>query len=317
MNIKVHLIVLVLLSIFLTGCIVRGNTPISMKIEKSNSVKDKEITFNLPKVDKISGNTLEFNFNDFYSNKTNTKINLGFAVLTENFNQYDLTHQITKLSRYDKYKKTSGKYIIIYSGLEVGYEKNALMLNYEYGERSQSARYTDTTDIKYLLKYQQVNHNTIKFIYPHEYVYLPTKTILGTSVPQMDTFENIEKDFQSIYNNLDKIVITMDIVYNLKGDVNSEYSNNSIYSNFDRILGKFNWNSKDVKSTSLKKENTFSFEYKTKKYPLHIEVFPYRKGSKVVYSLGLDYTVNSNNEYSLSAEDVIAMKSNIENIVND
>lgn len=134
----------------------------------------------------------------------------------------------------------------------------------------------------------------------------------------LDPLANLEKDAKSIFNNLDNVVLSMERKYTLKGEVNTKYGDRSVYGNFERILGQYNWQESDKSySTEIKKENTYAFKYNENTYPLHIEVYPYREGSKVVYSLYLRYDVSSDGTSTLSKEDIEAIKTKLSSIVND
>ena len=117
-------------------------------------------------------------------------------------------------------------------------------------------------------------------------------------------------------------VITLNKKYTFSGEINTKYPDKAIYANFKRILGGFvNWRSWNRESkekiSESKKQNTFALKVNGKSYPLHVEVYPYRNGSKVTYSTTLSYTIDSKGKSTLDVKDIEKARKKIEDIINN
>ncbi len=105
----------------------------------------------------------------------------------------------------------------------------------------------------------------------------------------------------------------------LKGEINTEYNDASTYANFERILGFYQWgNDKKPTNTDISKEKYFSYKLPNNEIiPLHIKVYPYKNGSKVVYDMEVKYSLALNGNVDLTTNDLDSIKTNILKIAND
>lgn len=122
-----------------------------------------------------------------------------------------------------------------------------------------------------------------------------TENIKGQMIcmPQFDENKTVD-----ILNAL-PIKIVKRKNYQFKGEINSEYGKDAIYSNFKRILGIYNSNTFSsvnahyLKFTPEQRLSTFSLKDDDSVYPLYVEITPYRNGSKINYSTILPYVISS------------------------
>jgi len=103
-------------------------------------------------------------------------------------------------------------------------------------------------------------------------------------------------------------------VFKLEGELNTEYSDRSIYANFKRIFGSYH---NKERISDIVKENLFSLEFKGKKYSLSVEVYPYKNGSKVVYTTTIPYKISSDLSELLTMAEVNQLREIIKQVVND
>ena len=296
---------LIVASVF-SGC---AETTDQLKIPQVP--KNKTVVFAFEETDAVSGEKLVFNFNDYLSDKHNEK---DIVYGTINWNVIQFSSELAKLSKYKRFHRVN-KDGTDYKGIRVSASDHEFDFSYENGEHNRGWFLNKAI---FKINYTQEHNNSVVFTFPQYYVHHSKRNIIGVEMEPIDTLQNIEKDAKSVFENLDKVVLLIYRTYTLKGEVNSKYSDRSIYGNFERILGKYSWKGSDKHYTNeIKKENTYAFTYGKKTYPLHIEVYPYREGTKIVYSLYLEYEMRSDGTSSLTKEDVASMKAKIASIAND
>jgi len=274
----------------LSGC---GPAPIQVKPMSNLSVSDRTqiLTLNFPKVDPVTGEKFIFDLN-----------------------RYDFSRQIVNLSKYSVFHSTrSIDGVTDYKGLKVNKKLNMYILDYANGEKINRSWYLNS--VKFTIFYKQLNNNQISFTLDDKYKYQPCSNAIGINIDPLDSLQNLEKDSKNILFKLKTLKITLDKRYHLKGDINSKYKADSIYANFKRLMGSYDWRS--YYRNSVKKENTFNLELNNKNIPLHIEVYPYRDGSKVQYETYLPYTISSDGKVSLSKKDIEQLKTKISQVIND
>lgn len=66
-----------------------------------------------------------------------------------------------------------------------------------------------------------------------------------------------------------------------------------------------------------KRLRTFSLEIDKAIYPLFVEVVPYRNGSKVIYSTNIKYSLDSENQPSITKETINKIHEKIQTVVNN
>ena len=287
------------LIIGLSGC---GGGPGQLQVKPMSnlSVSDrtKILTINFPKIDPVSGEKVKFNLNN-----------------------YDFTDQILKFSQYAKFHmiENAGTELQYYEGLKVQKTSNKYILNYENGELNDHWFLNST---KFTIFYKKLNNNKISFTLDNKYEYQPYKDLFETDIDPLDSLQNLENDSKNILSKLGTLKIIFHKRYHLKGNINNKYKADSIYANFKRLMGEYNWNSyyntnNNEKLTEVKKENTFNLKVNNKSIPLHVEVYPYRNGSKVEYEAYLPYTISSDGKVSLSKKYIEQLKTKISNVIDN
>jgi len=135
-----------------------------------------------------------------------------------------------------------------------------------------------------------------------------------------DTEENFVADINSIFDKLNSIQTTSYVSRSIKinGEVNTKYNNAAIYANFERLLGVYKWGNSQPSNVDITKEKSFSFKLKDGTiFPLHVKVYPYKAGSKVVYNANVPYRVYLDGKTSITKADLNLIEKEVEKIVND
>ena len=132
-----------------------------------------------------------------------------------------------------------------------------------------------------------------------------------------------EADAIKAINYLPNYITVYKKQYELKGEVDTKYSAKSVYANFKRLLGEYSDNrynnrygsKNNINSTKIK--NKFALPFLKKTLPLYVDVYPYRDGSKVVYTVSIPNDITSDGKIHLTKDDIKNIKHKIESIVKD
>lgn len=104
-------------------------------------------------------------------------------------------------------------------------------------------------------------------------------------------------------------IVPITAYYNFKGEVVSEYNVNSIFGNFER-------NTYFLKSSKKNKDGgSIEFDFNSAQASSHITIYPYRNGSKLLYTGYIKYLITD--KISISKEDVENVKKNIEAVAKE
>jgi len=222
-------------------------------------------------------------------------------------NNLNLTTFITKLSKYKRYRHVSSyKSLRYYQGLKIEDHKNIISISYINELIASSLHEESKATFDFLYEKQD---NILIFKYPVSYTYIREGSFPVR--PLLDSLENLEADSKNIFSQLKNL--SLDKKYKLIGEINSDFPAKSIYANFKRMLGNYSYRENVSES---KKQSTFKLTIKDQYIPLHIEVFPYREGSKVKYSALIPYKISQEGS-TLSKQDIASIKEEIKKIVND
>ena len=282
----------------LSGC---GPEAMQVKPISGLSVSDrtKILKLNFPEADPVSGKKLIFNLNG-----------------------YNFSNQIVKFSKYPEFHITNRGSLNKYAGLKIDKQNNKYILDYAAGDHHYRTNTWHLSSAKFTIFYKKLSNNQISFTLDDKYQYQPCSNAIGVGIDPLDSLHNLENDSKKILSKLATLKITLNKRYHFTGEINSKYKANSIYANFKRLAGTYNWhsyygsNSKE-KLTEVKKENSFNLKINGKNIPLHVEVYPYRNGSKAQYEAYIPYTINSSGSASLNKSDIEKLKTEIAKIVND
>jgi hypothetical protein len=127
------------------------------------------------------------------------------------------------------------------------------------------------------------------------------------------TFEQIINDLNSKFTGLINPVLRSSTKVN--GELNCKYNSDSIYSNFERLFGKFEAKDSQITKDDLEKKNVFKFDYGGSTLPIFVSVFPYRDGSKINYEVSIPYTIGT--DYSIDPNKIASVKKRVAAIAND
>ena len=218
-------------------------------------------------------------------------------------------------------------------GIEIESTKTAFIITYRVGKE----HYASNGDVekryaykKYIMgkKYQDNEENlTITVSYPKNYEVVTVTNGLDTTY-ELDGFKNSDSDVYEMFKSFSKDYVNLfagvtegvNVNRSLvkEGEINSEYDAGSIYANFERKLGKYNWNNgSKVDLGDLKKENTFSLKLGKETIPVNVAVYPYKNGSKVVYKAFVNYKIYTDTGATISIEKVDTIQDELTKIVND
>jgi hypothetical protein len=279
----------------LTGCV--GMEPLSQpepEVKALASQVAKTLKTNYPKTDPFTGNAI-----------------------SSPLASVNLSPNIAALSTYRTARVSYKKHLKDYAGLEVRKIDEGYRINYANGiiyyDKDGGTQYI--TNVTFVIKANFINDNELKFSFPSSYVYAPRNSLLMREKP-LDDLASLEADVQNIFSKIDKIVLQDYIrTYKFYGEVNSPYSDKAIYANFQRLLGKRYYGF----------ANIFNIEVDNKNFPLKVEVYPYRDGSKVTYSSEFNYVIDSTGkctvegslDCSVVANNVKALHAQIAKVIND
>jgi hypothetical protein len=223
-------------------------------------------------------------------------------------------------------------------GKEVKYNNNILNVYYVKGV-AYKKDYNKILDInnneivrsiaqfKIPLEVKNNNNKLLVFAkYPKSFDNFEYGKLGFTNYPAMDKIENLKKDSLDSFNKIKNLPIVRN--YKLKGEVNSKYDTASINGNFKRLVPykfqgigiiypKFINSLEKSYFNSLWRNNPYMIEYKKGIYPINYTIYPYRGGSKVTYTMDLNYKLYPNGTSSLTKEDLEGLKNKVENIINN
>jgi hypothetical protein len=239
-----------------------------------------------------------------------------------------LSSTMSSLSKYTtrvtKRNQTRSTY-----GQQVMYQNNSFVIDYFNGDFNchDCPNRESVTRVLFSLSGQikqlEKNAFALNMKFPSKYTILGHTNAVGLEHKTLDAPANLEQDAKKIYSSLKSTPLIIKRTVQLKGEINSKYPDKSIYTNFTRKLGDYNWGNwkygwySKEQLAELKKQNTFSLNVNGKILPLLVEVYPYRDGSKVVYSSVIEYEIDSNGGATLNQASFEALHKQVADIVND
>ena len=262
---------------------------------------------------KIDSINVEYKFKDNLNDKPITKNQVVSKIISN----------ISKSSGYKK-KVILSRNVRTTYGHVVEYDNNILTINYLNGNQNCGgkckSKYGQVTQVifnsKLNIKKISRNNFMVSASFPTKYVIKPDSSFIGSEFDPLDKPNKLESDSKKMFNAIKQpIKISRNIEF--KGEVNTKYPDKAVYANFKRILGNYSWRNYNRQVNDVKKQNTFSIKINNKRFPLFVEVYPYRDGSKVIYSSNLKYTIDSKGNTTLTKEDISKLHKKIKNIINN
>jgi hypothetical protein len=224
-------------------------------------------------------------------------------------------YQFSKGSGYKQakrdYRGAAGSSIYHINGVASAYSKQHLELSYANGKGSDSMEYAAKDIFKFpVTSNLDVATNTYKIIvdYPNEITTNSATIPLDGVATQLDILPNLEKDAKKAFDNLSNLKIKFSLP--ITGEINTPYSVEATYANFERILRLHN---------TLRATNGY-FLFKLDdgtEVSTHMTVYPYQNGSKVVYDLSVNYSIDMNGGMSITSSDIENIKTKIAKIANN
>lgn len=270
---------------------------------------------NSTKIDSIN---VDYKFND----------NINDISLSKNKMIQVITSHMSKNSKYKKKTIRNNPTKDTY-GQIVNFKDDHIVINFINGDQNCSRKCENgesLTKVFFKLPTKVTentkNNFTINSSFPVNYTIRPHTDAIGMEHETLDMPSKLEADAKKIFNSLKSKPLTISRSIEFKGEVNTKYPDKAIYANFKRILGEFrNWRywsrTNNERISESKKQNSFDLKINKKSYPLHVEVYPYRNGSKVTYSTTLEYTIDSNGNSTLNPKDIKELHKKVESVINN
>lgn len=256
---------------------------------------------------KIDSINVEYKFND----------NINDISLSENKMIQTITSHMSSNSYYKQKITRRGATRPTY-GQTVKFNNDSIVINYVNGDKNchkcENRESLTKVFFKLTTKITENSKNnfTVTSSFPTNYTIRPHTDAIGIEHKTLDTPSKLEADAKKMFNSLKLKPLSIKRSVEFKGEVNTKYPDKAVYANFKRILGSYSWRRNEMVS-EVKKQNSFNL----KSNPLHVEVYPYRDGSKVTYSTTLKYTIDSNGNSTLTKKDIDALHNKIAKIIND
>lgn len=286
----------------------------SQQAHSAEPVQSQE-TIQLPVLQDIQKITFKFLSRDLSGNEiSSTEIVSAVMGIVSRANQYQPKEVKSKRFLFDIWDVTNFRFEsnITESALLIRYKTSAQVIMKTMGGSVNGSKVKSTTlDVAY--PYQLTRDGEYQILT----VSWPENVVL-TRAENLDSFYKVAElmqDAQRLYRELSTSNALVNGRYELKGEVNSQFNDMSIYANFERILGRYE--SEKTKINDAKLEHIFSLKYLDMALPLYVEVYPYRNGSKAVYKVGIVYKMDAKGGMSINTADLEGIKKKIEQIVND
>lgn len=103
----------------------------------------------------------------------------------------------------------------------------------------------------------------------------------------------------------------------IKGEVNTEYSSEDVFANYKRLLDSSNYSASEVAAYDIEKAELFRIVEGDLYTNVAISVFPYRGGSKTLYSFKYEFEIDGEGNSTYNDNVIKAIKQRIVDIAND
>jgi hypothetical protein len=202
--------------------------------------------------------------------------NVPVALTGENPSMESLASTYTNsLARFTGYRAVSRQDNIL-TGVRVTSAKNAATISYIHRNDSGSLKNDYFAEFK-IDATRNGDTSIIKVSCPSAI----SHDLSSLSALPWSPFISEEEVTQDVKGLCNKVVLSF--TTSESGEVNTEYNDSSVFSNFSRKLKSYSPKAEEVKQYDLEKSKWFYITEGTKTYKVAVSVFPYRNGSKVVY----------------------------------
>jgi len=193
--------------------------------------------------------------------------------------------------------------------LDIEYVNGVMVPDFVYYSRSRGKSYNEkgykrlatvSTQLKYEVE-SDSEHYKVNFVYPEKV----NDDLAYDNRTHIASIEEIIEDFKIKFKGLENIRLNKSV--KIEGEVNSEYSKESTFANFKRILGE--------PRTGYDDKLIFDYKLNSNISEIYVYIYTYRDGSKVKYDLQLPYTIGM--ESSITQQDIDNIKNEIAGIVNN
>jgi hypothetical protein len=274
-----------LITLFLSGCAGSQVLPVKVGKIEPNTVTVIETRF--PDIEPVNGETMNFDLGKF-----------------------DLSKQLLNLSifRPDRFLD---EYEMAWGGISIQKDQDNYKVTYSNGQRFRSDK-LELTKVEFNIKQTQLDKQKVKLELLPEYKIMSVTDLFGSERKQLASIEKLSGDVRKIVETIKDVKIEKSYnSYDFKGEIDTEFSAESIYANFDRKLTPYSAYDKAERKTQ------FEISLGDSKQNIKIEVFPYKNGSKVVYSSRLIYKIDSTGYSSFTKNDIDQLHNYLNSIAND
>lgn len=179
-------------------------------------------------------------------------------------------------------------------GLDIKVNGNAIAMSYVNGDYHESVNIKYSTDI--FAKYEvDINTNNgkkyVNVRTPSIVDLKPGKGVLFIPIRPLISMPEAIADINNINKMIDPEITDF---RRCVGEIDVKYNDESVYANFSRLLGLYNYKNDEIKKYDIKKDRVFNLGLTTEPLPVKIVVYPYRNGSKVVYEFESKFSIKSN-----------------------
>ncbi len=225
-------------------------------------------------------------------------------------------YELSEVRPVTKFRSETGNLYYV-KGIEVIPQSGFITISYVNGNYHSDTGNSYLTRSNAAFSYQvSEDGDTVKAkLIPPASIATKKQSLLGLiSSSQLISDQKMIGDISKIYGSLNP---SIDLAKEVKGEVNVQYNDESVYANFKRLLGSYKYKGDEKKKFDIEKDAVFSLQNGKEIIPVKISVFPYRNGSKVVYEFEVPYSLKADGTSSYSEESVKGLIAKIEKVAQD
>lgn len=143
-------------------------------------------------------------------------------------------------------------------------------------------------------------------------------TLRGGALPSSEPYITAEQAVQNFATICEKSAPAIQSVEYVKGEIDSKFGSEDVFANFSRLLRlQSDLKKEEVKAFDIEKAEVFALSIPELDTALALSVFPYRGGSKALYSIKYPYTVRADGTSSYDPAVIAQARMRIEAVAND